>query len=363
MGIVMAVDHALGGHRVWWVAPTYLMAFHPWLAFKRRFANLWAQKIEDQHYLELPNGGSITVKTADNPDGLRGVGLDFLVIDEAAFISEEVWTACLRPALSDREGSALIISTPRGRNWFHHAFQRGQDPLIEDWRSWQRPTQGNPYIRIEEIEEAKVLLPERIFQQEYEAAFLEDGGTVFRRIGAAATAPIHARPLADHSYVMGVDFARYEDFTALAIIDETTNIMVALDRFTEIDWGLQRARIAGLARRWGVSAILAESNAMGEPNIETLYREGLPIRSFQTTARSKPPLIENLVAAIENGDLAILPDPVLLGELEAYTYRTSAAGYTVYGAPPGRHDDTVIALALAWKLASTPRLAFGILEL
>src|SRR5574341_1129859 len=121
---------------------------------------------------------------------------------------------------------------------------------------------------------------------------------------------------------------------------------------------MQRVRIAALAKKWQVEAILAEANAMGEPNVESLWRDHrLPVYGFKTTALSKPPLVENLVAALENGDLLILPDPVLLGELEAYTYRTSLGGQTVYHAPEGLHDDTVIALALAWKQASGRRSA------
>jgi hypothetical protein len=108
-----------------------------------------------------------------------------------------------------------------------------------------------------------------------------------------------------------------------------------------------------------VSMILAEANAMGEPNIEALRDQDLPIQGFTTTARSKPPLIEGLVVAIENEDLRLLPDPVLLGELESFAYSNTPFG-TQYGAPPGRHDDTVIALALAWRLASVPRLTLAI---
>jgi hypothetical protein len=362
LGLVMAVNAVLEGRRVWWVAPTYLLAYHPWHTFKRRFASSWDQKTEYQRHIDLPNGGSITVKTADNPDGLRGVGVDFVVVDEAAFIPGETWQGCIRPALSDRSGGALLISTPRGRNWFFHAYQRGLDPAVADWRSWHHPTSSNPAISPQDLAEARAALPESIYRQEYEAQFLEDGGMVFRRIRQAAAAPFAAVPQPGHTYVMGVDFARYEDFTALVVIDSTEKAVVAVDRFSGDTWGMQRVRIVALAKKWSVWDVLAESNAMGEPNIEALYRDGLPIRSFRTTAASKPPLIEGLVAAIENGDLQLLPDPVLLAELEGYTYRTSRLGHTVYEAPPGSHDDTVIALALAWSAASRPRLAFGILE-
>src|SRR5512139_3813238 len=60
LGLAMAVNHALRGHRVWWVAPTYLLAFHPWVAFKQRFACQWASKIEYIRHIDLYSGGSIT---------------------------------------------------------------------------------------------------------------------------------------------------------------------------------------------------------------------------------------------------------------------------------------------------------------
>ena len=362
LGMALAVGQALDGKRVWWVAPTYGLAFHPWRAFKRRFAGMWEQKIEDDHHIDLDSGGSITVKTAEYPDGLRGVGVDFLVVDEAAFVDEEVWTGALRPALSDTDGQALILSTPRGRNWFYHVYQRGQDDLIADWQSWTFQTSENPRIKSTEIDEARSSLPERIFRQEFEAHFLDDGGEVFRRVYAAAVAPVVPAPIAGHRYVMGIDFGRYVDFTACVVIDQNEKAMVAIDRFTDATWDLQLKRIANLARKWNVESILAEQNAMGSPNIEALHRQGLPISSFVATGASKPPLIENLVAAIENVDLMLLPDPTLLRELSAYQYRTSRAGHTVYEAASGLHDDTVIALALAWKLASAPRLLFGIVD-
>lgn len=366
LGLVLAVRHALYGRQVWWVAPTYGLAFWPWRTLKSALVGRWASKSESDRHIDLPGGGSITVKSADNPDGLRGVGLDFLVVDEAAYVAEEAWTGALRPALSDRRGRALIISTPRGRNWFYRVFQRGRDQLMRQWGAWQHSTAANPLIPQEEIEEARGLLPERVFTQEYLAEFLADGGEVFSGVRAAATAPVDALPAPGRRCVMGVDFGRYQDYTALAVIDVDARpvpVMVALERFGGMSWSVQRARIAALARRWNVQGVLAEANAMGEPNIEALWREGLPITPFVTTARSKGGLIEGLAKAIAEGELRLLPDEVLLGELEAYTYSMDRYNvHTRYFAPPGLHDDTVIALALAWQLAASPRLALGVAE-
>ncbi|MGF1505843.1 MAG: hypothetical protein ACFB51_12045 [Anaerolineae bacterium] len=317
LGLAMAFYLAQTQRRVWWVAPTYGLAFHPWRRLRAAFAgttDLVAQKLEAERYIALEDGGEISVKTAHDPDLLRGVGLDFVVLDEAAYLDRRTWEAVLLPALADRQGRALIVSPPKGRNWFWEAFRRGQDPAMGQWPSWRAPTSVNYLMPPTEISSARELLPRRLFEQEYEAAFIADGGTVFRGVEAAAD-PDAAQPgpRAGHTYVMGVDFGRHEDFTALAVLDVTERALVALDRFTEVSWSLQRARIAALAARWGVRAILAEANAMGEPNIEALQRDGLPVSGFTTTGRSKPPLIESLALAIEDGELTLLPDPVLLG--------------------------------------------------
>lgn len=360
LGLRMCALLAQRGRQVWWVAPTYSHSFQPWRILKRALFDKWVYKLESERFIELPGGGTLTVKSAEEPDSLRGVGLDFLVIDEAAFVVEEAWTAALRPALSDRGGKALLISTPRGRNYFWRLYQHGQDEQVKEWQSWRFPTSANHLIPPEEIEDAKSMLPERIFNQEYLAEFLPGGGEVFRNVRGAAIAPTDAEPIKKHYYVMGVDFGRYQDFTACAVIDMTAGQMVALDRFSGINWSVQRMRIAALARRWDARQILAEANAMGEPNIEALRAEGLPVMGFVTTAKTKPPLIESLVKALEEVELQILPDPVLIGELEAYTYQNNQYGNTTYGAPPGLHDDTVIAVALAWRLASYPRLTLAI---
>ncbi|MGB4678275.1 MAG: terminase family protein [Aggregatilineales bacterium] len=365
LGLALAVAHARQGRRVWWVAPTYRLAFQPWRTLKAALHAEWVHKLEAERHIDLPGGGSITVRSADDPDSLRGVGLDFVVVDEAAFTTPETWSAALRPALSDRGGEALIISTPCGHNWFYHAFQRGQDPLVREWQSWRAPTWANPLIPPEDIDEARAVLPRRVFEQEYEAAFLQNGGAVFRGVrDAVCTEP--RSPAAARRCVMGVDFGRYHDFTAAVVIDADARpvpAVVAVDRYNEANWAVQRARLAALARRWSVQAILAEANAMGEPNIDALRAEGLPVEAFVTTAQSKPRLIESLASAVESGGIALPDHAQLLAELEAFTYELNPrTNHTQYGAPPGLHDDTVIALALAWHLVCTPRLSLGIAE-
>ena len=295
----------------------------------------------------LPGGGSVQIRSADNPQSLRGEGLDFLVMDECAFIAEEAWTEALRPALSDRLGSALFISTPKGRNWFWRAFMRGQEGGSE-WTSWQFPTATNPYIAATEVEAARLSLPERIFRQEYLAEFIDDAGGVFRRVVEAATARRQLEPVTGHSYAVGVDWGKHNDFTVLTLIDLDEQAIVEIDRFNQIDYQVQLGRLQALCERFKPITIIAERNSMGEPLIEQLQRQGLPVTAFNTTNATKTQVIESLALAFERNDLRILSDPTLIAELQAYEMERLPSGLVRYGAPEGMHDDMVMSLALAW---------------
>ena len=119
----LAVAECLGaareGKRAWWISPTYRMSNVGWRPLKQiasRVPGAVIRKVEKEAV--FPGGGLVAVRSADNPDSLRGEGLDFVVMDEAAYIMPEAWIEAIRPALSDRLGRALFISTPRGRNWF-----------------------------------------------------------------------------------------------------------------------------------------------------------------------------------------------------------------------------------------------------
>jgi hypothetical protein len=127
----------------------------------------------------LVNGSTISLRGADNPDSLRGVGLNFLVVDEAADLKEEAWTQVLRPTLSDTGGSALFLGTPRGHNWFHTLWLRGQNGE-PGWQSWQFTTLDGGNVPPEEIEAARRDLDELSFAAEYLADFVSYEGRAYR---------------------------------------------------------------------------------------------------------------------------------------------------------------------------------------
>jgi hypothetical protein len=269
------------------------------------------------------------------------------------------WSASIRPALSDRRGKALFLSTPNGQNWFWQLWLGACDPTSEDWFARTYTTADNPYIHPDEIEAARGLLPSRVFNQEYLAEFLSDGGAVFRNITARATLPLNPPPHPQGEYVFGVDWARSHDFTVIAVLDRRTNHLVHIERFNQISWSLQRGRLRTMYEKWQPSVIWAEENSIGGPNIEALQAEGLPVIAFMTTAQSKGPLIESLALAFEKSEITIVNDPVLVGELQAYTLERLPSGRYRYNAPAGMHDDCVIAAALAWRAIHYSGIGIG----
>ena len=335
--------------RCWWVVPGYQTADDIWPDLVNAVKDLKDVVIShSKRRINLPKGGMIAIRTAHNPDKLRGPGLDFAVLDEAAFMPARIWHNVIRPMLATTRGVARFLSTPNGRNWFWERLRDGLDPLKEEWAAFQFRTGQSDLVDAAELQSLRESTPEHIWEIEYQAKFTDDRGQVFRRItDAAAPAPYH-QPQPGHAYVAGVDWGRSKDYTAIAVLDASNGKMVALERFNQVGWELQRDRLTQIVKKWRPQVVWAEANSIGEPNIDALVRQGLPVRRFYTSAKTKAPLIESLALAIERNDITLLDDPVLLGELADYKFDRLSNGSYRYGAPSGGHDDTVIATALAW---------------
>lgn len=166
---------------VWYVAPSYKMARQiVWRKLKNKLNDLnWVAKTnETELTIQLVNGSTIALKGADNYDSLRGVGLDFIVLDEFADINPDAWFETLRPTLSDKQGRALFIGTPKGiGNWSYELYQNSLDNA--DWKSFQYTTVDGGNVKPEEIEAAKKDLDERTFRQEYMATFETYSGRIY----------------------------------------------------------------------------------------------------------------------------------------------------------------------------------------
>jgi hypothetical protein len=296
-------------------------------------------------------GGQIRVKTGSNPDALRGGNVDKLILDECAYLDADAWGKVGQPMLLARDGVAEFYSTPKRRNWFFQLFNRANDPANAEWEAWNFSTLENPHLSQHALDLLIQDMTEEDYQQEILAQFLEGQGAVFRYVDERCRG--QKKTPYDGQFVFGVDWAQQKDFTVIMVLDANTKVLVDYDRFNGVNWSLQRGKLKTLYDRWKPHMIYAESNSIGSPNIEALQQEGLPVRSFETTATSKPPLIESLVLAFDRGEITCLNDSVIKGELMAYERKVGVTGRSQYSAPEGLHDDCVMALALAWHGAQT----------
>lgn len=337
----------------WIIAPVYSQSQVSWRMLRKILlpTPLVRKWHLSDNYVELINRSTIWIKSSDNYDNLRSEGLDLAVLDEAAMMQPEVWTEVIRPALSDKKGKAIFISTPKGLNWFYSLYLLGQDRKNNpDWESWKFPTITNPYIDPKEIEELKKSTPEHIFRQEFLAEFLTDSGEVFRRIENCFISSSISNPKQGENYVMGVDLARYNDFTVLTIMDSNGNV-VFFDRFTDTAWEVQQQRILAAARSYNASVIV-DRTGIGQPIFESLSQENLNVIGYNISGnKEKNRLIENLILSIENQRVHWENSGELLNltrELKFYSMERTKSGKIVYNAPKGDfHDDCVISLALA----------------
>ena len=291
--------------RVWYVSPTYKQS--KTICFNMLKDLIPAELVKKVNIsdlsFELFNGSEIALKGADQEDALKGVGLDFVVMDEFASMRRNAWFEEIRPTLSDTGGSALFIGTPKGRNHFFDLFVK-EDP---EWESFRFNTSENPYIPPKEIEQVKKDLSERLFRQEYGSEFLEDDVGVFKGVRRCIVGELQ-KPILGRLYVMGVDLAKSIDYTVLTVMDTVTREVVAHQRFQDMSWRDQTLKIQHLAREYNNAMCVVDSTGVGDPVFEDLVSIGVSADPYKfTTNTAKVQLIEQLQIAIERRQITF-PD-------------------------------------------------------
>ena len=331
---IIIIKEALKGGQVAYVTPTYGLA----QVFFERLAKVLPFKNNiSKLKIYCPNEGSIEFFTGERLDNLRGRKFHLVIIDEAAFISdlEDGWNNSIRPTLTDYEGRAVFLSTPRGKNFFYSLFMKQGE---NDWQSFKFSTYDNPHINPREIDEARIQLPEVVFNQEYLADPAENSANPFgNAFIKRCIKPISAQPIVCY----GIDLAKSVDFTVIVGLDNNGNVAY-FDRF-QLDWHNTKETI----KRLPPAPIIVDSTGVGDPILEDLLREGVNIEGLKFTSQSKQQLMEGLASAIQQGRIGF-PEGVIVDELDVFEYQFTANGVR-YSAPSGFHDDCVMALALAWQ--------------
>lgn len=315
------------------------------------------------HCFTFPNGSVVQFHTGKDPENLRGRGLTLAILDEFSDMHPNTWSV-LRPALSDREGRALFLSSPKGHNelyrlynkcsvfvesdgtgqenWEYHKEKEG-DPL---WMGFRFTTYDNPIVKFEEIEQMRKDMTDRQFRQEVLAQFIEDSSSVFSNVyEMAISAP--TLPQEGHVYVFGVDLAQVNDYTCVIVIDVTEMRQVKCLLTNNKSWESIMGEIVYLSDQYNPVAVWIEDNNNSSV-VERLRATGVKAIPFHTGPQTKGPLIEMWAMAIEHEEMMLLNDREVINQHLAYEVEQTRMGNLRYGAPGGQHDDIVMASAIAY---------------
>lgn len=321
---VMILKNAgrISNGRVWYIAPSFRMAKQiMWKELLRAVPRSWLARKpnETELTLYLKNGTEISCKGADNPDSLRGVGLDYVVLDEYQDMRKEVWEECIRPTLASTGGHALMIGTPKSFNLLFDAYVLGQDKNKPQWKSWNFPTIASPFIPLQEIEQARQDMDPRTFRQEFEASFESVSGRVYysfdRRVHVDDRVVFNPKlPI-----WVGMDF-NIDPMSIAVIQEQPDGSLWIVDEIVQFNSNVDDAAEELARRYWRYMnqitiypdpAAKSRQHARGESSLDILREHGFKYIKY----KRKHPAIDDRVNAVNrqlmtaNGTIGVLVAP------------------------------------------------------
>jgi len=310
---------------------------------------------ESELSIYYKNGSIQRFAGCDDIDKHRGINPIDVVFDEFSEENPEMWTAVIQPILRENKGTATFIFTPKGRNHSWEIMEYGkQNP--NQWFVSVKTNDDTHSFSPAELEEARRNTPEALFLQEYFCDFTENAGAFFRNIKQCLyEADDYQHPR--HFYNLGVDLAKYNDYTVLTPFDLATFRAKKQERFNQVDWNFQKMLIEAKARKYNNAQLKIDRTGVGDPIVEDLERMGLNIGDdgaiiFSTTSRRD--LLNNLAILLEQKKIKIPNDPELISELEGFQYVLTKKGRIEVQTRKNLHDDRVMSLALAVHGITTP---------
>jgi len=334
-----------------WLSPIYGQSKKVFTELSNLLSNTGLTKSINKSELTITfiNGSILYFRSAEREDNLRGNTLDYLVVDEAAYIKDNVWSQVLRATVLVKGKKVLFLSTPRGRNWFYEMALRGDSDDYKQYKTFKGSSFDSPYISEDELLEAKMSLPESIYRQEILAEFLEGAGEVFGSLKDCCVLSSYPIKDTNERYYAGLDIGRANDYTVLTILNGKGEV-VKIFRERQKSWDIIISEVVIHLKEFNARTII-EINGVGDPIFEQIKKKYSNIQPFITTNDTKQNIIEELILSLNEKKLK-LPSPELNAdlykELSIFTYEYSPKSRRVkYGSPTGMHDDCVISLALA----------------
>lgn len=338
-------------------------------------------QVNSQRNVDLKNGSRIMFRHLEELNNLQNLNLGWYFIEQAEELPSDkefflLWGRLRRQLSPSKEfldlglpiHSGFITGNVRGNNWIKNLWK---DNPKDGFALTEAITYDNadvlPEDYLKNLERLKEIKPEiyrRFVLNDWE---VEAEGKVFRDIKQCISGELE-EPKENVQYVLGLDLAKYQDYTVLAVLRKDNGHLAYFDRFNETSWALQKARVVSVARKYNNAEIVPDSTGVGDPIVEDLTRAGLRVygsgnrQGFVFTSTSKEQLIENLVIAIEQNKISFPYIDILIGELNNFQVEITKAGNYRYSAPEGKNDDCVIALALAyWGISNKKEFNLRIL--
>lgn len=337
------------GSHCFYAAPTYSLSKKQFKAIVKGIEDTGLIKSKDagDYTIELINGSVMSFRSVAQPENLRGDSVSHMFLDEAALYKEEIFTTILKPMLVVKGKKCFLLSTPRGKNWFYKMFKYGLDDALYRYGCYKWTYRDNPFANLEEIEDARKTLPKDIFDQEYDAVFIDGGGSVFRDYSKLETVYKWANP--GPRCFAGLDIAATGDWMVLTIVDEKGSVM-KIHRDTRKPVPQLIRDVVKVLNEYKPVTCLIETNGLGKGMYDQFKAGYSKVTEFTTTNDSKSDLVSDLIMSISDAEVK-LPHPTLFqslhDEMEDFTFTWSPkTRKVVYGAASG-HDDTVISLCLA----------------
>lgn len=305
----------------------------------------------------LLNKSRIEFKSAKAKNTLRGESVEYLILDEAAFIDEDVVYNILLPTMNVKGKKVVLSSTPRGKNFLWQLWHKAK--VNSNYKSLRYTTFQNPHRNDEIIRTLKEQLPEQQYKQEILAHFVDKGSvfTGFKELATINPATPAKENLGTYNFV-GIDIGMLNDETAIVVINDN-NQMVCNKHFQVNSTEYIKQQIRDVFHKYNPVAGYMELNNQGLPIYNDLEKELKALKGFTTTSTSKQQIINELIAAVNKKEIALLQDPHLHRQLEDFSFKVTSSGNLQFTAVVG-HDDIVMALAIAWHCKTQEQFAVDV---
>jgi hypothetical protein len=348
-----------------WVAPIYRQSLIGMEYFYKILPpKPHAEFKKSDMLIAMPNAhNSIEFWHGQNPYDLEGAAVDGYVFDECAKMKEQVYISG-RTTTTRTRGPIMGISTPLGKTWFYRKCMEAkehQEWAIRNGKLPEKlfitaPTTENPTIGRDVIEQAQKELPDRLFRQHYLAEFIDDG-TVFVNINGCVYGPKllfdgpkqlwFAEGAKSRQVVIGVDWAKSQDYTVFLAVDIVTRQIVGLHRFHRVPYTEQVRMLKMFSLKFAdVLIINHDKTGVGSAIDDLMVHINMPYNGIVLGNANKGEFVTKLITSLEQAQIFYPFWQELIDELTQYELSMSPTGLPTYNAPPGKHDDIVCAMFL-----------------